>query len=41
VTELIEHFIALHFVINVSWDPSPVNIVSVIAIYALELDLLE
>ena len=41
VTELTEHFIALHFVFNVFWDPGPVKIVSVIVIYTLELDILE
>ena len=41
VTELRAHFIVLHFVLNVFWDPSPVKIVSAIAIYTLELEILE
>jgi len=41
VTELMERFNVLHFVFNVFWDPSPVKIVSAIAIYTLELDILE
>ena len=36
-TGLIEHFIVLHFVFNVFWDPSPVKIVSAIAIYTRDL----
>jgi len=41
VTELRAHFIVLHFVFNVFWDPSPVKIVSAISIYILELEILE
>jgi len=32
VTEFIEHFIVLHFVFNVFWDPSPLKTLSAIAI---------
>jgi len=41
VTQLITRFILLHFVFNVLWDPTPVKILSAIAIYTLELEILE
>jgi len=41
VTELIARFIVLHFVFDVFWDYSPVKIVSAIAIYTLQSEVLE